>query len=547
MSLTSMSLTLRDVFQALDYGTPRGGGGVTFPHVSTDTRTLQPGDLFVALTGPATDGHQFIPHALRAGAGGLVVSQPVVASLDTPVLRVPDTEVAYGLLARHWRDRFDIPVIGVTGSVGKTTVKEMLAAALSPLGPILKTAASQNNETGVPKALLQLTPDHRAAVIEMGMRGSGQIAYLCGIARPTLGVITVIADNHLEMLGSWDAIADAKGELLESLPAEGLAVLNADDPYLPRLRAKTAARIVTYGTAPTPGPSPASGRGESDKDANAGGSCSLPSVPPLPLAGEGPGVGGSWTAENIASADDGWRFTVRGVSVEIASLSRHDIGNALAALAVADALGVPLADAAHALRGYIPPPMRMEIVKTNSGVTILNDAYNAAPASVKSALETLSAYPGGRKIAFLGDMRELGARADEAHRELGEVIAELGGLDALYTVGGLAAQIPNAAQRFADSDEAARFAREALAPQPGNVILVKASRAVALEKVVAALAGEPTPLLRDKSLRTAPPEAGGEGVSEKAGVPTSSSSRSGRTPVNEVNKEVGFPSSEAEP
>jgi len=457
-----MPLTLRDVFQALDYGTPAGGGSVTFPHVSTDTRTLGPGDLFVALTGPATDGHQFIPQALRAGAGGLVVSQPVVASLDTPVLRVPDTEVAYGLLARFWRDRFSIPVVGVTGSVGKTTLKEMLAAALSPLGPVLKTAASQNNETGVPKTLLQLTPDHKAAVIEMGMRGSGQIAYLCGIARPTVGVVTVIADNHLELLGSRDAIADAKGELLESLPAEGVAVLNEDDPYLSRLRPKTKARVVTYRTAPTPGPSPGTG--------------------------EGPGVGASWLAESITSGEDGWRFTVRGVSVEIASLSRHDIGNALAALAVADALGVPLPDAAMALRGYVPPPMRMQVIKMPQGVTILNDAYNAAPASVKSALETLAAHPGTRKIAFLGDMRELGARADQAHRELGGVIAGLGGLDALYTVGGLAALIPDATQRFADSEDAAQFAREALSSQPGDVILVKASRAVALEKVVAALA-----------------------------------------------------------
>jgi len=270
-----MPLTLREVFQALDYGTPAGGGGITFPHVSTDTRTLQPGDLFVALTGPATDGHQFIPHALRAGAGGLVVSQQVVASLDTPVLRVPDTEVAYGLLARHWRDRFDIPVVGVTGSVGKTTLKEMLACTLSPLGPVLKTAASQNNETGVPRALLQLTSEHKAAVIEMGMRGSGQIAYLCGIARPTVGVITVIADNHLELLGSREAIADAKGELMIALSADGLAVLNEDDPYRNRLQAKTKARVVTYGNA------------------------------------------GDYRAENVTSSEDGWRFVVRGVPVEL--------------------------------------------------------------------------------------------------------------------------------------------------------------------------------------------------------------------------------------
>ncbi len=441
-----MSLTLRDVFQALDYGSPAGGGSIVFPNVSTDTRTLQPGDLFVALVGTEADGHQFIPQALRAGAGGLIVSQPVVASLDTPVLRVPDTEVAYGLLARHWRDRFDIPVIGVTGSVGKTTVKEMLALTLSPLGPVLKTAASQNNETGVPKALLQLTPEHQSAIIEMGMRGSGQIAYLCGIARPTVGVITTIADNHLELLGSRDAIADAKGELLEALPEDGLAVLNAEDAYLPRLLLKTKARVLTYG------------------------------------------IGGEMQAEAVTQTENGWQFTVRGVAVVLNALSRHDIGNALAALTVAEALGATLADAAKALTAYTPPPMRMQSVKTPWGGTVLNDAYNAAPASVGSALETLVLQAGGRKIAFLGDMRELGIRAEEAHRELGAVIAGLGGLDLLYTVGGLAAQIPGAAQRFADSEDAARFARQAFPKNAGDVVLVKGSRAMAMEKIAEALA-----------------------------------------------------------
>ncbi len=448
-------LTLREVRQALDAGTNPGGGGIVFAGVSTDTRTLRPGDLFVALVGSRSDGHQHIAAALRAGARGLVVSQPVVASLDTPVLRVPDTEVAYGLLARFRRDRFDLPVVGVTGSVGKTTVKEMLSAALSPLGPVLKTEASQNNETGVPKTLLQLTPEHQAAVVEMGMRGAGQIAYLCGVARPTVGVTTTIADNHLELLGSRDAIADAKGELLEALPAPALAVLNADDSYLPRLRARTAARVVTYGM-------------------------------------EVSDAADHFFPADLARTDGGWRFELRGVPVLVPSLSRHDVGNALAALAVADALGVPLADAARALTHYTAPPMRMQVVQTPGGATVLNDAYNAAPASVASALETLLAFPGGRKIAFLGDMRELGARAEDAHRELGAVIASGGGLDALYTVGGLAALIPGATQRFADSEEAARFAREALAPRPGDVVLVKGSRAVAMEKIAAALA-EPTP------------------------------------------------------
>ncbi len=448
-------LTLREVRQALDAGTNPGGGGIAFSGVSTDTRTLRSGDLFVALVGSRSDGHQHIAAALRAGARGLVVSQPVVASLDTPVLRVPDTEVAYGLLARHWRDRFDIPVVGVTGSVGKTTVKEMLAAALSPLGPVLKTEASQNNETGVPKALLQMTPEHQAAVVEMGMRGAGQIAYLCGVARPTVGVITTIADNHLELLGSLDAIADAKGELLEALPAPALAVLNADDSYLSRLRSKTAARVVTYGM------------GASD-------------------------AADHFFPAGLARAEGGWRFELRGVPVLVPSLSRHDVGNALAALAVADALGVPPAEAARALADYAAPPMRMQVVHTHGGATVLNDAYNAAPASVATALETLAAHPGGRRIAFLGDMRELGARAEDAHRELGAAVASGGGLDALYTVGGLAALIPGATQRFADSEDAARFAREALALSPGDVVLVKGSRAVAMEKIAAALA-EPTP------------------------------------------------------
>lgn len=450
-----MRLSLHDIYAALDYGSVHGGESVVFTGVSTDTRTLQPGDLFVALTGPQTDGHQHIAAALRAGAAGLIVSQPVVASPSIPALRVPDTQVAYGLLARFWRDRFDIPVVGVTGSVGKTTVKEMLAAVLSPLGPILKTAASQNNETGVPKALLQLTPDHKAAVVEMGMRGPGQIAYLCGIARPTVGVVTVIADNHWELLGSLDAIADAKGELLEALPKDGVAVLNAADPYLPRLAAKTAARVVTY-----------------------------EAMPPPPVLRTG---GGGLSAENVTQTDKGWKFTAQGVPVEIASLSRHDISNALAALAAADALGVPLAAAAKALAAYAPPPMRMAVAKTAWGGTVLNDAYNAAPASVATALQTLTSYDGGRKIAFLGDMRELGARAEDAHRELGPIIDALGGLDALYTVGELAALILNATQRFADSEDAAKFARETLKLTAGDVILVKGSRAMAMEKIAAAL------------------------------------------------------------
>ncbi len=417
-----------------------------FTSVSTDTRTLLPGALFVALVNDANDGHAFVPQALAKGAAGLIVSQDVNAPEDVLVLRVPDTEVAYGQVARLWRDKFTVPIVGVTGSVGKTTTKEMLAATLAPLGAILKTAASQNNETGVPKTLLQLDNTHRAAIIEMGMRGRGQIAYLCDIARPTVGVVTLIGENHLELLGTRDAIADAKGELLEALPADGIAVVNRDDPYCDTLRAKTQARVVTYGV---------------DREAD-------------------------YHAQSVRQTDDGWSFSVRGASVTLQTPSRHDIGNSLAALAVAVELGVPLTDAARALGAYAPPPMRMEIIQTPWGGTVLNDAYNAAPLSMRSALQTLARLPGGRKWAFLGDMKELGELGPDAHRELGGVINELGGLHAFYTVGELAALIPGAAGRFADSRAAAE-AVASMAFAPGDVVLVKGSRAMAMERVALAL------------------------------------------------------------
>jgi UDP-N-acetylmuramyl pentapeptide synthase len=224
--------------------------------------------------------------------------------------------------------------------------------------------------------------------------------------------------------------------LLEALSETGVAVLNADDAYFERLRGKTRAQVVTYSASPR---------------------------------------------------IEGGLGVFRGVPFEIASPSRHDIGNALAALTVAEALGVSPADAVAGLGRYAPPPLRMEIVRTGWGGTVLNDSYNAAPASMHSALETLKNYKGGRKIAFLGDMKELGDVADRAHQELGEVIAELGGLDALYTVGALAAQMPGAAAYFQSSAEAAVFAASGMSVLPGDVYLVKGSRAMAMERIAEAL------------------------------------------------------------
>ncbi|BDI28488.1 UDP-N-acetylmuramoyl-tripeptide--D-alanyl-D-alanine ligase [Capsulimonas corticalis] len=444
-----MQLTFAEVAGAL---TPRATlheaeGTRTFSGVSTDTRTLQPGDLFVALVSEKADGHAHAARAEELGAAALIVSHPIENS-RLPQIIVEDTEIAYGRIARLWRDRFAIPVIAVTGSVGKTTTKEMLFAALAPLGLVLKTPASQNNETGVPKALLQLTPEHRAAIVEMGMRGVGQIDYLCRIANPTAGLITVIADNHRELLGSREAIADAKGELADYVPEGGFLVLNHDDAFFGHLKAKTKARVVSYGL-------------EDGAD----------------IQGRDP------LFENGT-----WRVTVGVTPVTVPSPSRHDIGNALAAYAVAVTLGIAPDDVAAALRNYAPPPMRMEVVMLASrGVTVLNDSYNAAPASVRSALETLTSHGSGRKIAFLGDMKELGDVSRAAHIGLGEAIAELGGVDALYTVGELAADIAGAARRFADSAEAAAFAAKDFEWRAGDVALVKGSRAMAMEKIASAI------------------------------------------------------------
>jgi len=444
-----MQLTLADVIQAIGAAEPVDvDASVILTGVSTDTRSIQPGQLFVALASEQSDGHLYLAQAAAKGAVAAVVSRRVEGT-TIPTILVRDTLVAFGEIANKWRKQFSGSVIGITGSVGKTTTKEMTAAALSPLGKVVRTEKSQNNESGVPLTLLRIDSQTAAAVVEMGMRGAGQIDYLCGIAEPDLGAITAIAENHVELLGSVDAIADAKGELLEALPPGGIAVLNVGEAYFSRLRNRTGARVVTVGVEQT----------------------------------------ADFVARNVQAAADGLLFEVNGISVSLKSASRHDVSNALIALALAVESGVSLADAANALSTeYQPPAMRMQIeTDTAWGGAVLNDVYNAAPASVRSALDTLVHYSGGRKIAFLGDMKELGDLSAQAHADLGRTIADLGGIDHLYTVGDLAAGIPGATDRFGSSVEAAEFARTEFKPQTGDTILVKGSRAMAMEKVVQAL------------------------------------------------------------
>jgi len=425
--------------------------------VSTDTRTLQPGDLFVALTGESSDGHKFLADALGKGAVGVVVSRKVEASCLT--VRVDDTLVALGDLAGYYRSKFDPVMVGVTGSVGKTTTKEMIAAVVAAKGPVLKSAGNFNNEIGLPLTLLELSKKHATAVVEMAMRGSGQIEYLAKIAKPSIGVITNVHMSHIELLGSMDAIADAKGELLDYLPADGAAVLNADDAYFEYHKRRANCRVVSFGESPQ-----ADIRAVS-AGLDAKGCCTFQVITPR----------GSF-------------------DVRIPVPGEHNIKDALSAIAVGEIMGIDHEHIREALAKYTPPEKRSNVVPTRGGLVVIDDTYNAGPASVLSALKTLMMMEGGRKIAVLGDMLELGEHALNAHLEVGRAARECG-VDMLVVVGQLAKVISRGAidaglpvgavSEYDDSWQAARELPEKLRER--DVVLVKGSRAMKMERVVEGL------------------------------------------------------------
>lgn len=448
------SLTLGQVAQATG-GALTGDPALSFSAISTDTRTLPPGALFVALRGDRHDGHDHAAAARARGAAALLVERAATAG-DLPHVVVPDTRRAYGDLARFYRDTFAIPVVGVTGSVGKTTTKEMIADVLRCRYAVHRSEANFNNEIGVPQTLFGLGDPHTALVVEMGMRGPGEIARLAEIARPTIGVITNIGLSHVERLGSQEAVADAKGELLAALPPDGVAVLPADDPFFSRLRARFAGETLSCAV-----------EGRADV-----------------------------VASDPARHGKGWRFTVCSpwgrTKLFLPTPGRFNIRNALLAVAVGGRLDVPLASIARALSGWTPPAMRLEVITTERGIVILSDAYNAAPDSMRGALETLRDHPArGSRIAVLGEMRELGPIAEAAHAEVGRAAAQAAP-DRLVLIGPLTDALGSAAcaagypegslLRFATTDEAA----EALPPlvAPGDVVLIKGSRALAMERIV---------------------------------------------------------------
>lgn len=464
MTITADELltALRDELRPGTTLRPRDG---PFPRVVLDSRAVERGDLFVALKGERVDGHDFISDAVSRGAGG-VVAHREPPPLPVPVLLVRDTLAALQRLGAWWRDRYPVEVIGVTGSVGKTSTKELVADVLSYRFPVHRSPGNLNSESGLPLALLGLGPHHRYAVLEMAMYAVGDIALLCRLARPRYGIVTTIGPVHLERLGSMARIVQAKGELVEALPKDGLAVLNADDPYVRSLAAKSAAPIVWYGQS-------------------TGATVRATDV-------EGHGL------EGLSFR---LRFGRLAQKVRTALIGRHHVSTALAAAAMALHLGMSFAEVVEALE-RARPALRLQPLPGKRGTTVLNDTYNASPASVKAALDLLAEVP-GRHVAVLGDMRELGAMEEAGHREVGRYAAERA--QALVAVGALGRLIGEEAARAGCLE--VHFAPDAAAAcqllddllQPGDVVLVKGSRALALEQVVAHLrpddgeAGESSP------------------------------------------------------
>ena len=452
--MTSMKLSeAAGVLQAQQVGVDKW-----FSAVSTDTRQLAPGDLFVALQGPSFDGHAFLGEAAARGAAGAIVSQESEAAL--PQLCVRDTLVALTDLAREWRRRHPVPAVAVTGSNGKTTVKEMAAAILSQHGVVLSTQGNFNNHIGVPLTLLRLDTVHTCAVVEIGASGPGEIAPLSDITSPGVAVITNAAAAHLEGFGDVQGVARAKGEIFSGLQSGGVAVINADDKFAAYWRSlvRNDCRVMSFGLA-------------ADADVTLQGELRIS------LADE------RFSTNFMLRCPDGT------VSIELQLVGRHNVCNALAAAAAALACGATLADVQAGLQSVQPVPGRLQPVSTSAGAVLINDTYNANPASLAAATEVLAACPGEHWLV-LGEMAELGTTAAELHAQAGRD-ARCHGVQRLFACGEMAA---HAVQAFGDGAEffptqAALIKRVAAELRAGVVVLVKGSRSQYMERVVAALTG----------------------------------------------------------
>jgi UDP-N-acetylmuramoyl-tripeptide--D-alanyl-D-alanine ligase len=455
--MTAMEpLTTADVARATR-GTPSAAAAVPLDGVSIDSRTIAAGELFVAIAGPRFDGHDFVAQAAERGAAAALVHRDPPSPVSIPFIKVADTTAALGALAADVRARAAIPVVAITGSAGKTTTKEMTAWLLGARGDVLKTEGNLNNQYGLPLSLLRLRPEHTAAVLELGMSAAGELRALSRLARPDVAVITMVAPVHLEFFPSVEAIADAKAEILEGLREGGVAVLNGDDPRVRERGLRHRGRVLWFGK---------------DRAFDV-------------------------SAENWRGTVNGMRFDMRiagrAYDVALPLAGPHFMMNFLAAAAAAHHLGIPaetIAERALALR---PAARRGEVLRLGEGVTVLDDSYNSNPAAVEAAVAALGLSARGRRVAFLGDMLELGPRGPALHAETGEAIA--GKLDVVAAAGALAAGFVEGARRagkqdsalFAFPDSAAAAEAAPTLVRPGDAVLVKGSRGASMEKVVDAL------------------------------------------------------------
>jgi UDP-N-acetylmuramoyl-tripeptide--D-alanyl-D-alanine ligase len=426
-----------------------------FGAVTTDTRALGEGSLFVAIPGDRFDGNDFVEEAFAKGAAGALVSR--LAASQLPQIEVRDSRRALGAMGRAWRASFSIPVVAVTGSSGKTTVKELIAAILSVSRSVCVTQGNLNNYIGVPLTLMRITAEHDAAVIEMGANHAGEIGYLAELAQPTVGVITNAAAAHLEGFGSLRGVCQAKGELLDHLPRAGTAVLNADDQFRSDWVARSRCEFtVTFGFAPTA-------------------DCRVLGEPHF-LAN------GSEFRMHLPDGEE--------ADVWLPLLGRQNVANALAAAAAAQAVGTSVEDIIAGLARATPVRGRLRAVSGRNGATIIDDSYNANPGSVHAALDHLAALA-GRRILVFGNMAELGPTGPELHKEIGEYAR--GRCDVLFAIGDLASEAAKAfgtEGRRVDDIEEARAALDPLLA--ANVtVLVKGSRVMGLDRLVRTLEVEP--------------------------------------------------------
>lgn len=449
-----VELTLQQIVSACG-GTFQGETSLLsqkISHITIDSRQVEPGCLFVPIRGERFDGHQFIPSAYESGVACALSERPL--DTERPYILVPSTLQAFQDIAAYYKSLFSIPTIGITGSVGKTTTKEMISSVLSQNFDVLKSQGNLNNQTGVPLNIFRLEEHHQVAVIEMGTNHFGEIRSLAKMVRPNYCFLTNIGEAHIEHLGSKDGILQAKSEMLEYMPAGGTVFINGDDPYLQKLQ-RTRQDVVAFGLTP---------------------SCQI--------------YGTDLVSHGLAGTDFTLHWEGEQFAFHIPAPGKHMVYNALAAIGAGLALHMDMPTIQQGVAQYTPLSGRMDIQKTEQ-ITVLNDCYNANPGSMRASLDVLS-YTAGRKVCILGDMLELGEKAQMYHQQIGTYAAKLG-IDLILCVGRLAKEIAKGAKQ-GGSQQVEYFATQqqligALPSliQQGDTILVKASHGMALDQTVSYL------------------------------------------------------------